>query len=251
MTRKRLLMLCAACLIGIGYCGESQHPQVINCGIPGRNSKQALSDLERQVLSKKPHHVVVYFGMNDALNSKNLQTLPAFEKNMDAIVKQLLTNGVRTVALVTPHAVIENYVRDRHPAHPQREQLQEHLERYASAVKAVAQTNKVLLIDFREALQTQGGGSSPSADCLIKCEQNGGGKDGLHLTAAGYAFLAKTVYEVLKDRVKAGETVVCFGDSLTFGSGPQEKPETGRSYPSLLQRHLVPALQGKPTARKP
>ena len=209
---------------------------VVNKGFSGRNSRDGLRLMDKEVLPLKPPHVVVYFGMNDAMNSGNLLPLADYEANLRTLVKRLTDNGAKTVALVTINPVIEEYVRARHPKHPQKESLQACLATYDQAVRKCAQENKLPLIDLREIIE-KNGGPVISEKSLIRCEKNGGGKDGVHLTPAAYALLGQRAFEAIKDRVKTGDTVVCFGDSLTFGAGVKGAGTvTGETYPAALQR---------------
>ena len=215
---------------------ESPRVTVINKGFSGRNTRNALQLLDKEILPLKPQHVIVYFGMNDAMNSGNLLGLADYEANLQAIVKKLSDNGAKTVALVTINPVIEEYVQARHPKHPQKEHLQAYLATYDQAVRSIAQEGKLPLIDLRAIIETNGG-AVISEKCLIRCEQNGGGKDGVHLTPAAYTLLGKRAFEVIGERVKHGDTVVCFGDSLTFGAGAKGAGTvTGETYPAALQR---------------
>jgi lysophospholipase L1-like esterase len=68
------------CALGVwcaaqAACAAAAEVTVVNKGFPGRNSRQALALLEREVLPLKPQHAVVFFGMNDAMNSGNLVPL--------------------------------------------------------------------------------------------------------------------------------------------------------------------------------
>ena len=213
---------------------------VVNKGYPGCNTRAAITVLTRDVLPLKPQHVIVYFGMNDALNSANLVPLAEYEDNLRKMVKTLHNNGVKDVALVTINPVIETYVQARHPKHPQRDTLQAHLATYDCAVRKIAAQESLLLIDLREMIE-RNGGATVSETGLIRCEKNGGGRDGVHLTPAAYALLGQCAFNVMGDRVGPGETVVCFGDSLTFGvnvkgAGTAE----GETYPAALQRCFDP-----------
>ncbi len=209
---------------------------VINKGFSGRNSGNALQLLDKEVLPLKPQHVIVYFGMNDAMNSGNLLPLAQYEANLRQLVKKLTDGGAKTVALMTINPVIEDYVRARHPKHPQRDNLQAYLAEYDQVVRKIAKEKVLPLIDLRALIERQGG-AVVSEESLIRCEKNGGGKDGVHLTATAYQLLGKRVFEVLGGRVKTGETVVCFGDSITFGAGVKGAGTvTGETYPAVLQR---------------
>jgi lysophospholipase L1-like esterase len=228
----------AAALLGVCALAAADEPRVnvVNKGFSGRNSRDALALLEKEVLPLKAAHAVVYFGMNDAMNSANLLPLADYEANLRAIVKRLADGGARTVALVTLNPVIESYVRARHPKHPQKENLQAHLASYDGVVRKLAAEQGLPLVDLR-ALIEENGGTGIAPTCLIRCERNGGGRDGVHLTPAAYALLGQRTFEAIGPRVKPGETVVCFGDSLTFGANVQGAgTATGETYPAALQR---------------
>lgn len=225
-----------ALLAVLSAVAEGPKVTVVNKGFSGRNSRNALQLLDKEILPLKPQHAVVFFGMNDAMNSGNLLPLSEFEKNLRAVVQKLADGGARTVALVTINPVIEEYVRARHPKHPQKENLQAWLATYDQAVRRIAEERKLPLVDLR-ALVEKSGGAVISEKSLLRCEKNGGGKDGVHLTAEAYALLGRRVFEVIGGGVKAGETVVCFGDSLTFGAGVKGAgTASGETYPAALQR---------------
>ena len=237
--RTAVYLCAAACAVGLAETPRPQKAQavtVVNKGFSGRNSKNALQLAEKEVLPLKPQHVIVWFGMNDAMNSGNLQPLADFEANVRTLVKRLADNGAKTVALVTINPVIEEYVRERHPKHPQREALQAYLATYDQTVRKIAAERKLPLIDLREIVE-KNGGPVISEKSLLRCEKNGGGRDGVHLTPAAYALLGQKAFEVLASRVKAGESVVCFGDSLTFGAGVKGAgTAAGETYPAALQQ---------------
>jgi lysophospholipase L1-like esterase len=230
-------MLCAfmTCAAFSASSTGTNRVTVVNKGFSGNNTRDALRRLDTSVLPLRPEHAVVYFGMNDAMNSGNLIPLDAYAANLRALVQRLQANGAKTVALVTLNPVIVPYVRARHPAHPQKDRLQEWLAAYDEAVRALASETKCPLVDLR-AIVEQHGGATPSAACLIRCEQNGGGRDGVHLTPAAYTLLGQAVFETLKHRVAPGDTVVCFGDSLTFGARVTGAgTASGETYPAILQ----------------
>ena len=57
------------------------------------------------------------------------------------------------------------------------------------------------------------------------------------LTPAAYALLGQRTFEAIGARVKPGETVVCFGDSLTFGASVKGAGTAeGETYPAALKR---------------
>jgi acyl-CoA thioesterase-1 len=65
--------------------------------------------------------------------------------------------------------------------------------------------------------------------------------DGVHLTAKGYALLAQAIRKQLPKQLPANTTILCFGDSITYGIGVRpanNAPETPETYPSQLRTLL-------------
>lgn len=65
----------------------------------------------------------------------------------------------------------------------------------------------------------------------------------MHLTAKGYALLARTVRSSLPKHVTQDASVLCIGDSLTYGIGVRPAggtTESDQTYPAVLQRFLNP-----------
>ncbi len=238
-TGRLCLTCCAAALLAAAAATPPADAiRVINKGFSGRNSRDALKLLDAEVLPLKAQHAVLFFGMNDAMNSANLLPLGQFETNLVTLVTRLQAGGARTVALVTIHPVIEEYVRARHPKHPQRDTLQSHLAAYDQAVRRLAQSRRLPLVDLRAWVE-RNGGAAVAPDSPLRCEANGGGRDGVHLTPAAYAQLGRLAHEALASHVRPGETVVCFGDSLTFGASVKGAgTATGETYPAALQRRF-------------
>jgi lysophospholipase L1-like esterase len=192
--------------------------------------------METDVLALKPQHVILLFGMNDAMNSANLVPLPDYRRNMRAMVRTLRDAGTQTIALVTLNPVIEPYVQARHPNHPRSADLQGWLRMYDQVIRDIAAEHKLPLIDLRAMIEEHGG-AAMTGDSLIRCEANGGGRDGVHLMPAAYEKLGALAFAVLKERVRSGDKVVCFGDSLTCGVGVKGQGDTvGETYPAVLQR---------------
>jgi len=233
---KWLTVIGVALFAARSVFAEGAKVTVVNKGFPGRNTRQALALLDKEVLPLQAQHAIVYFGMNDAMNSACLLPLAEFEANLRTIVRRLSEKGAKTVALVTLNPVIEAYVRARHPRHPQGESLQAHLAAYDQAVRRLAKERSLPLIDLREIVD-RNGGPVIAENSLLRCEKNGGGRDGVHLVPAAYALLGRSAFDVVGGRVKAGEKVVCFGDSLTYGAGVKGAGGvTGETYPAELQR---------------
>ena len=213
-----------------------------NAGVPGENSSEALERLHG-VLRTAPDHLVVLYGMNDALNHSQgkLIDIPAYRGNLVRIVHRARAAGVSSVALVGIHPINAEYVRERHPAHPERHRLQEHLAAYDAAVRKAAEETGAIFVDWRARFLSDSPGNtteeavSNDNHVLIRCAANCGARDGVHLTVDGSRRLAAEVARVLGSRICEADRVVCLGDSLTFGASDQPgSTALTSSYPAVL-----------------
>lgn len=106
--------------------------QMINAGISGHTTVNALARIEKDVIARKPHLVVVMFGMNDVTRVP----IETFEKNMRDIVDRCQKIGA-AVVLCTPNGVSANADRP-----------EEKLETFAHVVRGVAARKQLPLVDF-------------------------------------------------------------------------------------------------------
>jgi lysophospholipase L1-like esterase len=115
--------------------------QVINAGIGGHTTLNALARFERDVLAVKPTHVVIMFGLNDSWIDKDRtepRLSPAeFAGNLKKMVGSLKERKV-TVLLLTPNPVIApKYGPDRNA----------NLKKYVTEVRRLAREERVTLVD--------------------------------------------------------------------------------------------------------
>ena len=219
---------------------------VQNSGVSGNNSNEGLARLAT-VLATNPDHLVLYFGINDALNSAKLVGLTTFKQNLTSMVNQAYGANVRKVYLVGIHPVNAAYVASRHPSHPQIARLQDHLTEYNTAVADVATATGAILIDWRSRFLAESPGTTiedataNNIDSLLRCVANSSDDDGVHLTVAGNRFLGIKVAQVLSSEVVNGDLINCMGDSVTFGFAMTGAgTATGDCYPGVLKTTLNP-----------
>ena len=85
-----------------GYIGT----EVINAGVGGDSTINAVGRLERDVLSKKPDVALVCFGMNDQAQSQSKNapnvSLEKYTENMIHIIEELQAIGTEVI-LIAPH----------------------------------------------------------------------------------------------------------------------------------------------------
>lgn len=106
--------------------------EMVNAGISGHTTGDALARIEKDVLAKKPDLVVIMFGMNDVARVG----IDDYEKNLRTITRQCLDAGA-AVMLCTPNSVYEN---------PTRPNVK--LASYSERVRTVARDFNIPLVDF-------------------------------------------------------------------------------------------------------
>jgi acyl-CoA thioesterase-1 len=202
---------------------------VYNKGRCGKNSTNARAKFTDDVLtlSPKPDYVLIYIGMNDVINDHFFVPLDQYIENVKWMVEQSRAAGVKPV-LCTIHHVVEEklykvHSRDKFGA----ESANEKMDRYNAAIKKLAAELKVDLADF-DAVTSR----TPQSQVLSA--------DGVHLTFGGNKLLAKTFWDVIGTKLTGKETIVCVGDSLTFGYGTQGAGTAeGETYPSVLRQMSI------------
>ena len=116
-------------------------------------------------------------------------------------------------------------------------------------LKDLARKRAVHLIQLDELFRARG---EPKEDntSLLRNTANSKTTDGVHYTAAGYALLAEAVTGALAGKIKPGQRIVCFGDSLTFGAGAKGAGTIeGDTYPAKLATFLNFASKPLPSSR--
>jgi lysophospholipase L1-like esterase len=212
--------------------------RVENRGVPGNNSGQGLARLERELEKVRPQHVVIYFGINDSCNPNKLLSLQQYSANIGAMVDKSLAAGVKNVVLITPNPVCDEYLTMRHPKHPSGGRFQQRVDKYDAALREVAKEKRLPVAELRKLCEAHGGAKIVK-ESLIRNELNSDSKDGVHLTAEGYRRMARIVADILANKVEPGDTVLCLGDSITYGSAMQGKGTArGETYPAWLWAFL-------------
>lgn len=207
---------------------------VLNRGVPGNNSGNGLARFQRDVLAAKPDHVIICFGINDACNSQNLVPFDRFQRNIQTMINRAQTAGIHGIVLVPPNPIIHDYWIRRHPTHPFKDDIATYLAKYDAAIRVLARMNHLDVADLRRLVEEHGG-ASVADQSLIRNEVNSKSQDGVHLTAKGYQLMAELFDPIFKDRVKPGQTVVCLGDSITYGANTVGAGTSyGQTYPAWL-----------------
>lgn len=95
-----------AALLQAGLRERKIDAEVINVGIGGERTDQALKRLAKDVLAKKPTLVTIMYGTNDSFvdGGKQDSRLPTgqYEANLRQIVKELRAAGIQPVLMTAP-----------------------------------------------------------------------------------------------------------------------------------------------------
>ncbi|APZ92948.1 DUF2920 family protein [Fuerstiella marisgermanici] len=200
--------------------------QMINAGVSGHTTVNALARIQRDVIEKKPHLVVVMFGMNDVTRVP----LGAYEKNMREIVQRCQQIGA-AVVLCTPNAVSHT------PDRPE-----EKLATYADVVRSIASASKLPLVDCFADWQSYRE-EDPVGWSLIM-------SDAIHPNMNGHVRFAELMGEVICGRRASLKNTPAPYDALQHTFDRLQKNETvklvamppyDRIIPEQLRRHFPSA----------
>lgn len=173
---------------------RGQAVQVINAGVGGNHSQLARARFETDVLAHHPDVVVIQFGINDAAvdvwkvppASEPRVALSTYERNLRHFVQVLKMSEVKVV-LMTPNPLrwtpklLQMYGKPPYePREPHGFNTQ--LKAYAEAVRVIARSEHVPLVDVYERFERYGEVEAQSvADLLL---------DGMHPNARGHRLIA-------------------------------------------------------------
>ena len=166
--------------------------KTINAGVAGHTSGEGLRRMKKDVLSKNPDVVVIFFGTNDIrVDAKKHVPLIDYEKNL----KKMIANCKKQNALVvicTPPPINEEVYFTRHEkkVYDDAGGLQKMLKQYSETVVKIAQKEKIPLVLLDQVLLKEEGWMH---------------KDGVHPTPEGNRIIAKYVAEALEPLLKSAK----------------------------------------------
>ena len=147
--------------------------EVINAGVSGDNTRDALQRVEKDVLIHSPNLVMILLGANDAATHKMIG-LNEYSDNLHHIVKKITP---QKAILITPSPVDEQRPRNRTNAS---------LQEYANVVKHIANSTGSQFVDLFSKMINQ-----PDYTKMLS--------DGLHFTESGYIFLSQLLLYKIKN----------------------------------------------------
>ena len=217
-----------------GAPAQRSQARVINAGVPGENSTELRAAFAASLSQWHPGFITMYIGMNDAVNEKKFVPVKVFRANLKAMLDDS-RKAHAVPLLVTIHHVDEGRVLKRHLASSYGDRSPNHrIDALNTVITALAREQGVALADFNGVLEKAGGANERLSP------------DGVHLNAPAYGLLATAVRTALPRQLQGGTTVLCLGDSLTFGIGvrPADGGEADvdgvryLTYPAQLEKLL-------------
>lgn len=125
----------------VGIALKKSYPNaditMVNAGISGHNTENALARIEKDVLAHNPTLVTVMYGLNDMVGVP----IEKYRENLKTIIAKCRERGAE-VLLCTPNNVITT---DRRPS--------TRLEEYCNAVREVGQSENVPVCDCYQQMQ--------------------------------------------------------------------------------------------------
>ena len=181
--------------------------KVINAGIGGNTTQNAIARFEKDVLQEKPDLVVIQFGINDSTvdvwkdpPTKSSRVSKAqYEANLRSLIKQLKEKQI-AVILMTPNSlrwtprIKKQYGKPPYDANHS-DGFNLFLKSYAESVRQIAKENSVPLVDIYAAFETYAKQEGQSAHDLLL--------DGIHPNTKGQRMVADLLMPQIKQVLSA------------------------------------------------
>jgi lysophospholipase L1-like esterase len=164
---------------------------VVNAGVNGNTTRAALARIDKDVLTKSPSVVVIFFGTNDCrlAEPRVYVPVPQYEANLAKIVALCRGKGANVVLCTPPPIDPEPYF-TRHERQPfdAAGGLEKVLGEYRAAVLRVAEATKAPVVDLNQRLAKEAGWRAA---------------DGVHPTPKGSETIAGLVADAVRPLLAA------------------------------------------------
>ena len=211
--------------------------QIFNAGFPGDTTVELLKRFHRDVAVRNPELVCLLVGSNDMFYPGHILELAVYRKNLLALLDRIQVIGADCILFTAPRFVeellIENFPETlNHPV-----SIADRLKLLNDVIRDVAVERDVVLIDLNKLIDPV----DESIASLVLNPANSNRRDGMHLTADGLKIMAEATGEKIRKYFPDVRTIVCFGDSITYGVYMPGKGTAGidaLTYPGQLLKLL-------------
>ncbi|QDV24640.1 GDSL-type esterase/lipase family protein [Aureliella helgolandensis] len=167
--------------------GKEHGQKVVNVGIGGERTDQALKRLEKEVIALRPRFVLIMYGTNDSYidqgKTDSRLSIAAYQQNLTDLTGKLLLEGIEPI-LMTPPPLASSFPVNGIGEHPNVS-----LQKFVEACRQVAVENALPLIDhFKHWSEAEASGTDLRSWTT----------DGCHPNPAGQAEVAKLALKTLR-----------------------------------------------------
>ena len=211
--------------------------KVYNAGFPGDTTLELLKRFNRDAAQHQPDVVVLLVGSNDMFYPGHILDLTTYEKNLNALLDRINNINARAILLTAPR-FLKNLLIENFPETMENPlSIDERFSKLNQTIRLLAAERSALLVDVCKLIAPV----DESIESLILNPANSNRRDGMHLTAAGYGIIAQNVYDILQEFCPEARTIVCLGDSITYGvymRGKGTASGDALTYPGQLSKLL-------------
>jgi lysophospholipase L1-like esterase len=220
-------------------CSSQAQFEVINRGMRGY-SVGKVAQAWPKVLKDgpSPDVVVLIVGTNDMINSEYLTPLDTFRNRYDALLDALWKTSKHVVVATLPPCVEEHLFRRHKRELYKGESPTDRIRQANTIIREIAGQKGCALVDL-DAVFTPGTWEEGNSQGLLTTVATSGRADGVHPNSAGARKIGEAVAARIKSLGLTGGTIICLGDSITYGGGlPGEGTTEGETYPAVLKQTL-------------
>lgn len=170
---------------------EGQPAEVINIGIGGERTDQALQRLDKDVIDKKPGIVVIMYGTNDSYVDQGATdsriTAEQYGQNLQSLVEKLRAAKIKPILMTEPRWG------DGAKANGVKEHPNVRLEKYVKVCREIAKKSDVPLVDHFQIWSDKNQAGTDIGKWTT---------DQCHPNPEGHKVLADAILPVLKKALK-------------------------------------------------
>ncbi|RYZ98524.1 MAG: hypothetical protein EOP47_19140 [Sphingobacteriaceae bacterium] len=219
-----LLIICLASCSKDG--DQKSRFEIYNKGGDGNTTAHLLGRVDKDVIDLRPKLVIIMIGTNDV--NQNIP-FTQFKANLASVINRIKIAGADVLLMSPPPRGVDVISFPEY----------EHNDITDTITKIHNELSKELgcyYLDMNKLFKDAGTPNPTASSMIFNAANNPERPDGIHPNAKGMLFIATKLFNFMQANlpsIKSGDvTIVCFGDSITWGAG------SNLSYPSQLSKLL-------------